>query len=108
MTAPGMTLGIAARIDRKNGSAVSASRSSARRVSARYRLNTICRYIVLRPEAVTATALWTMTAWAREGAIGLRHFTSVAVAVELAVRHKHYGARSSAGHCFKFYSTNFN
>jgi hypothetical protein len=28
----------------------------------------ICRYIVLRPEAVTATALWTMTAWAHEGA----------------------------------------
>jgi hypothetical protein len=27
----------------------------------------ICRYIVLRPEAVTATALWTMTAWAHEG-----------------------------------------
>ena len=29
----------------------------------------ICRYIVLRPEAVTATALWTMTAWAHEGAM---------------------------------------
>ncbi len=28
----------------------------------------ICRYIVLRPEAVTATALWTMTAWTHEGA----------------------------------------
>jgi hypothetical protein len=28
----------------------------------------IRRYIVLRPEAVTATALWTMTAWAHEGA----------------------------------------
>ena len=28
----------------------------------------ICRYIVMRPEAVTATALWTMTAWAHEGA----------------------------------------
>ena len=28
----------------------------------------VCRYIVLRPEAVTATALWTMTAWAHEGA----------------------------------------
>ena len=54
------------------------------------------------------TALWRMTAWAHEGAIGLRHSTSVAVAVELAVRHKHYGARSSASHCFKFYSTNFN
>jgi hypothetical protein len=28
----------------------------------------ISMYIVLRPEAVTATALWTMTAWAHEGA----------------------------------------
>ncbi len=28
----------------------------------------IRKYIVLRPEAVTATALWTMTAWAHEGA----------------------------------------
>jgi putative DNA primase/helicase len=28
----------------------------------------VSRYIVLRPEAVTATALWTMTAWAHEGA----------------------------------------
>ena len=28
----------------------------------------VCRYIVLRPEAVTATALWTMAAWAHEGA----------------------------------------
>ena len=28
----------------------------------------VCRYIVLRPEAMTATALWTMTAWAHEGA----------------------------------------
>ena len=26
------------------------------------------RYIVLRPEAVTATALWTMASWAHEGA----------------------------------------
>ena len=25
---------------------------------------------MLRPEAVTATALWTMTAWAHEGALG--------------------------------------
>ena len=29
----------------------------------------VCRYIVLRPEAMTATALWTMTAWAHEGAM---------------------------------------
>ena len=28
----------------------------------------IRKYIVLRPEAVIATALWTMTAWAHEGA----------------------------------------
>jgi hypothetical protein len=28
----------------------------------------ISKYIVLRPEAVTATALWTMTAWAHEDA----------------------------------------
>jgi putative DNA primase/helicase len=28
----------------------------------------ICRYIVLRPEAATATALWTMTAWAHAAA----------------------------------------
>jgi putative DNA primase/helicase len=28
----------------------------------------ISKYIVMRPEAVTATALWTMTAWADEGA----------------------------------------
>ena len=28
----------------------------------------ISKYIVLRPEAVIATALWTMTAWAHEGA----------------------------------------
>jgi putative DNA primase/helicase len=28
----------------------------------------ISKYIVLRPGAVTATALWTMTAWAHEGA----------------------------------------
>src|ERR1700722_13088886 len=28
----------------------------------------IRKYIVLRPEALTATALWTMTAWAHEGA----------------------------------------
>jgi len=28
----------------------------------------IRKYVVLRPEAVTATALWTMTAWAHEGA----------------------------------------
>ena len=27
----------------------------------------ISKYIVLRPEAVIATALWTMTAWAHEG-----------------------------------------
>ena len=26
------------------------------------------KYIVLRPEALIATALWTMTAWAHEGA----------------------------------------
>jgi hypothetical protein len=26
------------------------------------------KYIVLRPEAVIATALWTITAWAHEGA----------------------------------------
>ena len=28
----------------------------------------IRKYIVLRPEALIATALWTMTAWAHEGA----------------------------------------
>jgi putative DNA primase/helicase len=28
----------------------------------------ISKYIVMRPEAVTATVLWTMTAWAHEGA----------------------------------------
>ena len=28
----------------------------------------ISKYLVLRPEAVTATVLWTMTAWAHEGA----------------------------------------
>jgi hypothetical protein len=28
----------------------------------------ISKYIIMHPEAVTATALWTMTAWAHEGA----------------------------------------
>jgi hypothetical protein len=28
----------------------------------------ISKYVVMRPEAVTATVLWTMTAWAQEGA----------------------------------------
>src|SRR5260370_29237704 len=38
-------------------------RSCFRRLSAKVR-----KYTVLRPEAVIATALWTMTAWAHEGA----------------------------------------
>jgi hypothetical protein len=46
----------------------------------------VCRYIVLRPEAVTATALWTMTAWAHEGA------THSPIAASRYTRH--HGAQS--------------
>ena len=39
------------------------TQSLLQKISAKIR-----KYIVLRPEAVIATALWTMTAWAHEGA----------------------------------------
>ena len=53
---------------RENGSSASEEKSApstscAGSISAKIR-----KYIVLRPEAVIATALWTMTAWAHEGA----------------------------------------